>query len=56
MKPFSNQADSAETLIFFGHDGRREEDVEVIRANDSVTKSGQFRNEAYVMPQVIVPS
>jgi uncharacterized protein len=33
-----------------------EEDVEVIRANDPVIKSGQFRHEAYVMPRVIVPS
>jgi uncharacterized protein len=33
----------------------REEDVDVLIANDRVTKSGgQFRHEAYVMPRVIV--
>ena len=35
----------------------REEDVDVLIANDPVTKSGgKFRHEAYVMPQVIVPN
>jgi uncharacterized protein YciI len=35
----------------------KEEDVHVITANDPVAKSGsQFRHEAYVMPQVIVPN